>query len=483
MPSSIPYDHPSLVLGNIVDTRVVDLLKQISNLQSKTEAAQEKMNSLVMMKRSLAMTLNELIDMGIDPSSVKEKLAEIDESITQSASDYVTVRLENEDQIHELKVNLYSLDDQCAAASPLDFTLSKVTALPLSAESIKIDVQYFTFGSNSENDTLANIEKYVKDATADLGQKSNEITSAVSGQINQQMQNHSLSGTLIITASCTHKNVAIINPFVIDIDNAVDIWNATFPSDQILVDPTQTFSASSPEGDEQAQTALTVLSGAAYGSSFVGMVHFLKTDTAQSNVDDATMQKLKDKLRVGGWLENLEGGMGVDSSVMNEVKKLLSTQTFASHVSLVVMGTTPSIASGKIKLGLNKILQSDTDKNAALLTALSQATETDMDTTTTEATEAKTAGRLMKLQQGSSSALIKGLSDIDHGTNKTIDINSLMGAFENYLETIKGSNNIVGVPVNFFFKKITRAQIVKKLLEKYKSDTLAGAAAKPAIKG
>lgn len=47
MTSSIQYDHPSLVLGNIVDTRVLSLLKQIGGAQSSIDAAREKNSTLL----------------------------------------------------------------------------------------------------------------------------------------------------------------------------------------------------------------------------------------------------------------------------------------------------------------------------------------------------------------------------------------------------------------------------------------------------
>lgn len=468
MPSSILYDQ-SLVLGSIIDTRVTDLLKQISAVQSKADMAQEKMNSFVMMKRSLAMTMNELTDMGVDISALDDRIAQLDQSIAQSANEYLTTKLGSEEQIQQLKTQLYSLDNQADTTSPVDFTQTKVTVLPLASESIKIDVQYFSFGSNETNDVLVNIEKYVKESTSDLGAKSNEISNAVSNQVNRQVQNHNLSGTLIITASCTHRNVAMLNPLVLNLESAVSIWNSLYSdaADQIAID-----NLGSSE-DTNANTAdaktLTLLSGAAYGSSFVGMVHMLQTDVTDSNVDDETIAKLRSKLKLGGWLQNAAGGMGVDASTMNEVKRMLSTQRFGSHVSIVAMGTTPSIASGEIKLGLNKILQNESQKNLDFLTSLSQVESSEIETVSTDSNESRTAARLMQVQQSNSAAIVRELSEIDHGTNKTLDINSLMAAFDNYIETIRSSgNDSIGVPINFFFTKITRDQLIRKLAEKYK---------------
>ena len=41
MPSSIPYNHPSLVLGNVADTGVLDLCSQIQQCNNQIEIAQD----------------------------------------------------------------------------------------------------------------------------------------------------------------------------------------------------------------------------------------------------------------------------------------------------------------------------------------------------------------------------------------------------------------------------------------------------------
>src|SRR6202012_5968311 len=138
----------------------------------------------------------------------------------------------------------------------------------------------------------------IKEATSEMGQKSNDVTNAVSSQLNRQLQNHNLSGTLIITATCTHKNVSTINPFVIDVDNCVSIWKETFPSPADQINLSQAMQTSSPEAGGTSENAkyLNIVSGASYGSSFVGMVHFIKQESAENDVDADTIKKLSEKL-------------------------------------------------------------------------------------------------------------------------------------------------------------------------------------------
>ena len=49
----------------------------------------------------------------------------------------------------------------------------------------------------------------------------------------KQRELHEISGTLVVTATCTHANAAIFAPFIIDADKAINAWNETFSSNQI----------------------------------------------------------------------------------------------------------------------------------------------------------------------------------------------------------------------------------------------------------
>ena len=68
MSLTIPYD-PSLVLGNIVTQAKLDNLIAMSAVQASVDAAEDKLNSYISLKRSVDMTIQELMDMDIDPFS------------------------------------------------------------------------------------------------------------------------------------------------------------------------------------------------------------------------------------------------------------------------------------------------------------------------------------------------------------------------------------------------------------------------------
>lgn len=458
MPTSIPYDHPSLTLGAVVDTQVLDSLDQVATLNQAIDAAQDKMNSLIMMKRSLAMTLNELLDMNVDVSDLKSEMKALDPQISQAATGYLNTRLKNETSIQKVREQLAELK-QSHIESPVDFVKSTITQQPLAYESMKLDAQYFSFGGNLEDDTLSNIETYVKEANSDLGKGAGDLAKQATSQIQQQHRNHSISGTLIITACCMHRNVTLIEPLVLDLQKAVSIWNATVgKGDPIDTNDLATGPANSkPSTSESPSPGLSIISGAAYGSSFVGMVHILNTDS--DGPAEEKIASLQEKLQLGGWLENLSGGFGVNESTLSEVKKTLSTQQVSSHVSLITMGAIPSISSSKIDMGVNRIMQPDPEAINAVL----QATNKDADTSTiaTGADDARQGNQLLSIQNAKIQTVMKGLEKIDHGSNQVMDINSLMNAFDNYIKSITDGATIVGSPVHFYIKKLVKSDLIK----------------------
>lgn len=466
MPSSIPFDHPSLVLGNIVDTSILNRMKKISSLQAKIDAAQEKLNSHIMLKRSLDMTVNELAELGTDVSEIREKIKLADTAINKAAMDYLTARISNEDGIQALREEIAEQDISDTIESPLDFGVSKIIRLPLSADSIKLDTQYFSHAGNDES-TEAGIEGYVKEATSNLGTKSGAIAKAVTQQISRQKKNHSLAGTLIITASCTHRSVALIEPFVLDVDKAIDVWNAVYADDQDKIHADVNAMREAEAATSAEGKTLTVLSGVTYGSSFVGMVHILKKEQNASEATSPIDEGVEEQLKIGRWLEDQAGGFGVNTDVLKNVQKLLSEQEISSHVSLICMGVLPSIASNQLKMSLADLVRPDPERVSRSLETLQSLTSADANTMETGSAEAKIGKRMLTMQNAMMSAVMHELSTIDQGSNKVIDINTMMNAFEDYVNLIRNSGDNAGVPINFYLRNITRSQIAKLWLNKY----------------
>ena len=84
MPQSIPFD-PSLVLGNIVHPDKITALEAVAKAQEPINVAQEKLNSLILSKRSLDMTVQEMIQMQVSDKDMKKLLAQVEKTKTAMA--------------------------------------------------------------------------------------------------------------------------------------------------------------------------------------------------------------------------------------------------------------------------------------------------------------------------------------------------------------------------------------------------------------
>jgi hypothetical protein len=62
-------------------------------------------------------------------------------------------------------------------------------------------------------------------------------------------------------------------------------------------------------------------------------------------------------------------------------------------------------------------------------------------------------------------SVIQDLATIDAG-NKVGDLNTLMNAFDNHITQVSDAKS-VGIPISFFFKKISKAHIAQLWLDKY----------------
>jgi hypothetical protein len=447
------------VLGSIIDPKVLGTFHQMSACQQCIDAARETLNALVMTRRSLAMTINELSDMKIDMSSLKNELQQLNDKITQAANRYLSVRIENEEKLQGLRVKSNSSGEETETKADVytepvvDFLASKLLSQPLSAESLNMDSQYFSFGSNMEDDMLANIEKFIRSSTGNLSGISDKTAKEVSTQITTQFQNHSISGTLIIVASCTHQNVRLFEPLIVDPDKAVQAWNMMYADDRI---DTSTEQAPN-DGNDAAGKTISIISGASYGSSFVGMVHILNSDSKKSGDFEQLKQGFEEKLRIGGWLADTVGGFGVDEAAIGDVKAFLSSQSVNCHISIVSMGVVPSINSKALSLGVRSMSSVDEKTINTVLYPEKQ----DKCSTESHAYSARQSALLLSISNERVAQIMRTLNKIDHERNNVMDVNSLMDAFENYISLIKGKSAIVGIPINYFIKRLTKGEIIE----------------------
>eukprot|EP01041_Mallomonas_annulata_P036553 gene36553-59686_t len=190
------------------------------------------------------------------------------------------------------------------------------------------------------------------------------------------------------------------------------------------------------------------------------MVHMVNNEMAGTGLGADQEEAMQEQLRLGGWLKAATGGFGVDESVLENVRKLLSTQNVSTHVNLIVLGSVPSLASSRLRMGVSALLDDPRQASAAGPSGESRQTASSMADTSLK------GGQQVALHSGLMQSVIQVLGTIDHGSNKVVDLNTLMNAFDNYITQVSDAKS-VGIPISFFFKKISKAHIARLWLDKY----------------
>lgn len=469
---SIPYD-PALVLGNLVDEDLVNRVLAISKAGAPADAAQERLDSFILAKRSMDMTIQELTGMGVDPKDVVKASKDLGKNVAAAAVDLAKATIKAQGDVLKAKTAVASarasVPVHASVESPLDYNRTQIKKMPLSADSMKMDAQYFSSDENKEGaaSTISSIKSYVSASTSFLGSsRSMEAAASATHQASSQYQNHDVAGTLVITAGCTHKDALLLAPLIIDPDKAVRVWNALFPKDMLKPDDVASLRKVAKAANTAKEAALKILSGATYGSSFVGMVHVLRTEKTQSSQSMmAAAASLQAKMKAGGWFADAEGGFGVSGSFASDVKRMLSLQEISSHCSLVTMGSIPSLKSNTVKIGVKQFAEFDPAAMMDKLATLSNAAASEHDSVAASAAAARTGGQMVQMQATQVKSVMSGLADLDDGQNKMLDINSLMTAFEDYVQKCLEGN--LGVPINYYLKNITKSQIAQLWVSKY----------------
>lgn len=471
MASSIAFHHPSLALGHVVQKEVLQFIEQMDALQCRTDAAYERMNSFIALRRGLSMTINELVGLGVDVTDLHQRVAGLNQNIVDAATAYMNERIANDTALQKLREQLAAVQAAGGVESPLALASDSIKRLPLSSDSIRMDVQYFSYATTGNAEAaIADIENAVRESTAELGAHSTDIARTVSAQVDLQRKNRDIAGTLVITASCTHRNTVVIDPVVIDPDKALAAWNALHGADGHLLDPADPVAmkkvAETPPSP--GQPVMTLLTGAHQGSSLVGMVHMVNNETLSAGLAVDQEEALHEQMRLGGWLKNAAGGFGIDESKLEEIRKALGTQSVASHANLVVLGAVTRLSSASLRQGVSQLLDEQPRQAASSLDHMHMPGLDGRGTFQTGTEVSRNGSRLLEAQGRMTDHLIDGLARVDRALNKVIDLNTLMNAFDNYIDALtQTQGGAAGVPIGFLFRQVSAAQVARLWLDKY----------------
>ena len=420
MPSVIPYD-PSITLGNIVDVEKLEKLEQIAQIQAPVDVAEEQMNSLIALKRSIDMTAQELIDLNIDTSEITRESAEIGEEIKQAAIDYAKTKIDAKKQIQQLSATPTVSHNW---ESPLDYNRTDIKKMPLSADSMNMNVQYFSSDENEQNSKTQSesIKSFIKSEFSILGTSmSDEVATDAASQVNSQYSRHDIAGTLVIAASCTHKDAVLLAPCVLDVDKAIRVWNSMYKDDMLKTDDPSSIFETMANGATENEKAMTIVSGATYGSCFVGMVHILNTSkTISTEKMNSMAEKVQAQIKFKKFISDAVGEFGVYGK---DIKDLISTQDISSHCTITTRGSIPSIKANNVKMAVKEFSEFDGKSAMEKLAALQNATASELNSVDSSAEKAKVGDQMLALQNSQIQGVLTGLKDIDDGENKVIDTN------------------------------------------------------------
>ncbi len=470
MPTTIPYD-PSLILGNIVTMEKLTNIEQISEKEAPVNAAESDLNSLIALKRSIDMTIQEMVNMGVNVQNLQQESVKVGQDIEKAAINFATTKLTAEQAIQPLKSKIAMVNS--SVESPIDYNKSQIKKMPLSADSLKMNCQYFSFDKNVQDSSThsASVASFVSDTFGEsvFGFSSSgtaSVRNTVQSQMNSQHANHSIAGTLVISINCTHKDALLLAPYVLDVDKAIRVWNAEFPKDPINTLSTENIRQTLSQKDTSKQSKLQLLSGATFGSCFVGMVHILDTtETDAAEAMTSVAASLQGQFEIGGWFSHESGGLGIDSDFAGDAKNLLSKNSIQSHCTLCVMGSIPSIKSNNVQSAVKGYTDFNGKSNIDQLEKLQANTNSEFSTVATSAAAARAGGQMVAMQNAQTKGVLSGLSDIDKENNKVLNTNSMMESMEDYINKCLAGN--IGIPINYYLKPITKAELTGAWLKKY----------------
>jgi len=488
MPSTIPYS-PSLTLGSVIAPSVMQSLINISAAQAPIDAAQETLSSLIALRRSLDMTRQELVNLKIQPRELDERLEKVNEDITAAATRYAVVRMAQEDVLQGLRMGLPPV--MAGLESPVDFNYGRteIRQVPIAADNLKLEAQYFSFNENAQDaqNQLSKVRSFITGAFSTAGTdamgSSFEVANAASEQISSQIAHHNIAGTLVIAATCTHRNASMLAPLYLDVDKAIRVWNSLFTSDDAKVKTdSATLAAIAEQEGRPDEPAMHIISGASYGSSFIGMVHVLRSDNmASSQAMESKAASLQEAFRLELGFAGASGSVGVDSNVSSDVKRLFSGQEINAHVSLITTGVISGMSANPVATAVKTFANSDPSVSMEALAKLADATASDKDSLEASAQAARSRELMVSMQATNVEGVLSALSDIKGENAMVMDVNSLMTAFDSYIKDIN-EGRCKGVPINYFVKPITRSQLAQLWVNKYfpgEFDARAGDDAEP----
>jgi len=471
--TSIPYD-PSLTLGSVVEIEKIEHLKKIAEAQKPLDDALERLNNVLNTQYSLKMVYNEMQNMKLPKRKLDEFAKEMEvmeQSVVAAAVNYGEKATTSYQQIEDLLNSQGQKSVSYGIESPINFERSEIKQFPLAFDALEFDVQYVRNEENEQGSSAGSHSENISKSMSDKGwgrgsfdrATMNNSTSAVT----TQTENHNIEGTIVITAKADQKQADIIAPLILDPIKTVAAWNYTYPDDLVKVDANNIFKTAlgGMRGGEKPPT-LDIISGCSKTASFIGCVHLLKQEKTESKqIAKSTLDSVKESFKKDLWYKSMSGGFGVSDATSETAKTLLGSSAIANHANIVCNGIIPSIVVKEIP-SMVKRLAPDAPGVMEQQAAIADASNAGQNQSIEGESEGgKKGAQFMALNSEFMKNSVSALAAYQNEGNKVIDINSMMTAFEDFVN--KATEGTSGVPKTFYVKHLTKSDVAKVYIRKF----------------
>mmetsp|Transcript_25330 Transcript_25330/g.38410 ORF Transcript_25330/g.38410 Transcript_25330/m.38410 type:complete len:508 (-) Transcript_25330:271-1794(-) len=484
---SIPAD-PSMVLGQIVSLEKLENLKELAKILAPESFARDKLNALLLANYNLKALLMELTNLEVDEAtlkSVEAKMKELKKKTGDAAIDLAAKSIKCQEDAAAFREKSGSSMIESAPESPYDMATLQVEGKPVAMDSINFDVQFFRIEEDSTGHSTK-VAKFVSqslEGNGNSGTGSDPSAKDVSGKAekatSEQTKNHKLEGTLVIVCTCTHKMANFVKGSM-DAARAVEAWNQLFPDSHFRTDPISLLKYANSKDEK----AFNVLTGATYGSSFVGLAHFLEEvgdpnktkggdggDGDGGGVGETMAKVLQEEATKELMLQEVSGKFGVSDEFTSTTRNMVNRSTISAHCSLICMGAVPDISPSTVQTFAMSQAGSSTTEVMTKLNAINQGGK-DPGGAGQEGAGAQLGQQFIEMEKAQMQASIDAMKGSDTpATIKVLDLDSLLTCFTNYLNIVSGKDGASttggGAPINFYTRRIDKKAVAKAYITQF----------------
>jgi len=470
--ASIPADT-GLVLGNLITSEKREYLLKMTEARRPLELAQKKLQNLTLSTHKLEQIYQDMVNAGVEEDALEKldlEVKTLKKQMSKAAIELGNASITSESKVREIERRWGHRDVIFNFESPIDFSRSEIKKVPLSYDSTNMDINYFRneiAKSGAKSSSLATkIYKYVSTTYSSWSTpaKAQNLGKSAHKVLEQQTQNHEVDGVIVICAHCTHKQAEVYDPMVLNPLKALHAWNATFPDDTLSTDKksiakianidnetkdngTEEESKDEPSEEKasegkgskskpskrktsKSKNFLHLITGATYGSSFVGFVHIKKSEDTKSAQSAESLANALNQVAS-------EDGFADSKSFGRTAKNLVSKSHIDTQCSLVTEGIIPNIAADSIPTAVAS-LKPDPKEIMGQLKAIQEASTAGVNNTMeSRKNKEQLSLEFMKLNNSYLETTISSLGEYNIKENKTFNLNSLMTAFTDYVGTGK----------------------------------------------